>query len=248
MLIAVLSCRDNRSQSGPFARIAGQAIGASHFLPNMATAAFLSCLSRSALETAARDAGVNIAPRAKDTRSRMVSHFQDGTFVYPGALFPLTVAEQRAFAERAETGHGSIGYPGEYIHIPEYGQIRGMPKPRSATMLRWISFVPPAIVPENALMKSNIGLPNGSSASSANDWPSTPAIRTMKEQIRWRNTVEDSFTIDGNTLAEAPCLSLSASTRRNKRRAACISARKLMNSRWSCASRSQAAPVSSDLR
>ncbi len=49
-----------------------------------------------------------------------------------------------------------------------HGQIRGMPSPRSATMLRWISFVPPAIVPENALMKSNIGLPNGSSANRAN--------------------------------------------------------------------------------
>ena len=106
MLIAVLSCRDNRSQSGPFARIAGEAIGASHRLPNMATEAFLSCLSRGALETAARDAGVNIAPRAKDTRARMVSHFQDGTFVYPGALFRLTAAEQQALAERAGTGHG----------------------------------------------------------------------------------------------------------------------------------------------
>jgi ParB family chromosome partitioning protein len=106
MLIAVLSCRDNRSQSGPFARIAGDAIGASHRLPNMATEAFLSCLSRTALETAARDAGVNIAPRAKDTRSRLVSHFQEATFVYPGALFRLTASEQRALAERAETGPG----------------------------------------------------------------------------------------------------------------------------------------------
>lgn len=108
MLIAVLSCRDNRSQSGPLARIAGEAIGASHLLPNMATEAFLSCLSRSALETAAREAGVNIAPRAKDTRSRMVSHFQEGTFVYPGALFRLTPAEQRELAEQAETDHGWV--------------------------------------------------------------------------------------------------------------------------------------------
>jgi len=106
MLIAVLSCRDNRSQSGPLARVAGEAIGASLRLPNMATEAFLSCLSRRALDTAARDAGVNIAPRAKDTRSRMVSHFRDGTFVYPGALFRLTAAEQLAVAERAESGHG----------------------------------------------------------------------------------------------------------------------------------------------
>lgn len=106
MLIAVLSCRDTRSQSGPFARIAGEVIGASHRLPNMATEAFLSCLSRGALETAARDAGVNIAPRVKDTRSRMVNHFQEGTFVHPGALFRLTAAEQRATAERTETSQG----------------------------------------------------------------------------------------------------------------------------------------------
>ena len=106
MLTAVLSCRDNRSQSGPFARIAGEAIGASQRLPNMATEAFLSCLSRGALETAARDAGVNIAPRTKDTRSRMVAHFNDGTFVYSGALFRLTPAEQQAAAERRETSHG----------------------------------------------------------------------------------------------------------------------------------------------
>jgi hypothetical protein len=50
----------------------------------------------------------------------------------------------------------------------DYCQTRGMPRPRSATILRWISLVPPAIVPENELRKSNIGLPNGSSASVAN--------------------------------------------------------------------------------
>jgi ParB-like chromosome segregation protein Spo0J len=91
MLTGVLSCRENRSQSGNFARIAGEAIGASARLPNMATEDFLSCLSRGALETAARTEGVNIAPRAKDTRSRLVTRLKDGTFVWPGALFRLTV-------------------------------------------------------------------------------------------------------------------------------------------------------------
>ena len=43
MLIGVLSCRENRSQSGVFARIAGDAIGASSRLPNMATEEFLVC-------------------------------------------------------------------------------------------------------------------------------------------------------------------------------------------------------------
>jgi ParB-like chromosome segregation protein Spo0J len=100
MLTGVLSCRENRSHSGPFARIAGEAIGASHLLPNMATEDFLSCLSRGALETVAKAEGVNIAPRAKDTRARMVTRFKDGTFVYPAALFRLTPEEQEA-AERA---------------------------------------------------------------------------------------------------------------------------------------------------
>jgi ParB family chromosome partitioning protein len=106
MLIGVLSCRENRSQSGPFARIAGEAIGASLRLPNMATEEFLSCLSRGALETVARAEGVNIAPRAKDTRARMVTRFKDGAFVYPGALFRLTPEEQEA---AAEPRHGRSG-------------------------------------------------------------------------------------------------------------------------------------------
>ncbi len=106
MLIGVLSCRENRSQSGPFARIAGEAIGASLRLPNMATEEFLSCLSRGALETVAKSEGVNIAPRAKDTRARTVTRFKDGTFVYPGALFRLTPEEQEAAATHR---HGRPG-------------------------------------------------------------------------------------------------------------------------------------------
>jgi ParB family transcriptional regulator, chromosome partitioning protein len=65
----------------------------------MATDEFLSCLSRGALETAARAEGVNIAQRAKDTRARMVTRFKDGTFVYPGALFRLMPEEHGAAAE-----------------------------------------------------------------------------------------------------------------------------------------------------
>ena len=109
MLIGVLSCRENRSQSGPFARIAGEAIGASLRLPNMATEEFLSCLSRGALETVARAESVNIAPRAKDTRARMVTRFTDGTFVYPGALFRLTPEELEAAADRPYGRSGCVG-------------------------------------------------------------------------------------------------------------------------------------------
>ena len=109
MLIGVLSCRENRSQSGPFARIAGEAIGASLRLPNMATEEFLSCLSRGALESVARAESVNIAPRAKDTRARMVTRCKDVTFVYPGALFRLTPDELAASAEQR---HGCSGWVG----------------------------------------------------------------------------------------------------------------------------------------
>jgi ParB/RepB/Spo0J family partition protein len=111
MLVGVLSCRENRSQSGPFARIAGEAIGASLQLPNMATEEFLSCLSRGALEAVASAEGVNIASRAKDTRARLVTHFTEGTFVYPGALFRLTAEEQESAAmhRRRQAGAGWVG-------------------------------------------------------------------------------------------------------------------------------------------
>ncbi|MGD0109651.1 MAG: hypothetical protein ABSC06_37345, partial [Rhodopila sp.] len=109
MLTAVLSCRENRSQSGIFARIAGEAIGASILLPNMATEAFLPFLSRGALETVARAEGVNIAPRATHTRERMIKHFKDGTFVYPGALFRLTPEELAASTEPRRGRAGGVG-------------------------------------------------------------------------------------------------------------------------------------------
>jgi ParB family chromosome partitioning protein len=129
MLIGVLSCRENRSQSGPFARIAGEAVGASLLLPNMATEEFLECLSRGALEAAARAEGVNVAPRAKDTRARMVDRFKEGTFVYPGALFRLTSEEQvlageqqRDHAEegRSDPADGDGGEDGGVFH-PDAG-------------------------------------------------------------------------------------------------------------------------------
>ena len=111
LLIGVLSCRENRTQSGPFARIAGEALSASLRLPNMATEEFLSCLSRGALETAAKAEGVRIEPRAKDTRTRMVTRFKDGSFVYPAALFRLTPEELAAAAERRH-GRSDSGWVG----------------------------------------------------------------------------------------------------------------------------------------
>jgi ParB family chromosome partitioning protein len=98
MLVAALSCRDNMSNSGPGARIAGEAIGASLYLPTMATDEFLSCLSRQALEKAATTEGVRPEVRVRDARGRFIERFTDTRYVYPGALFQVTPEEIAAAA------------------------------------------------------------------------------------------------------------------------------------------------------
>jgi ParB/RepB/Spo0J family partition protein len=87
MLIEVLSCQENRTNSGIVARAAGDVIGADGFLPNMGTEEFLSCLSRSALEASCE--GTSVLPRArvKDTRAALVEAFNEQTFVHPSAFF-----------------------------------------------------------------------------------------------------------------------------------------------------------------
>lgn len=96
MLVGVLSCRVNMSQSGMAARHAGAAIGADLYLPNMATPEFLSCLSKQAM---ARMASANgVAPRntGKETRAAMIAQVGTGGFVHPAALFPPTAEELAA--------------------------------------------------------------------------------------------------------------------------------------------------------
>ncbi|NTA19730.1 ParB N-terminal domain-containing protein [Agrobacterium tumefaciens] len=87
MLIDVLSCRRGMSNSGVVSRIAGDAIGAHGFLTNMGSEDFLLCLSRQAMEAAAKDA--NILPRQKvrETRAALVDHFRQERFVHESALF-----------------------------------------------------------------------------------------------------------------------------------------------------------------
>ncbi|NLH79715.1 MAG: plasmid partitioning protein, partial [Phyllobacteriaceae bacterium] len=96
VLVDVLSTREDRTQSGMVARVAGVAIGADAHLPNMGTDDFLSCLSRQALEAACSDTSVQPKPRVKDTRAALVEHFREGRFVHPAALFrpdPAKLAE-----------------------------------------------------------------------------------------------------------------------------------------------------------
>ncbi len=86
-LSEVLSCRRNASNSGIVARVAGDAIGANIFLPNMGTADFLSCLSRQALEASCTGTPVLPRARVKDTRAALVDHFKEERFVHASALF-----------------------------------------------------------------------------------------------------------------------------------------------------------------
>ena len=112
MLTTVLSCRDNMTDSGLVARIAGHSIGASQFLPTMATEEFLSCLSKPGIERAAAAEGVRVGARGKDTRAQMIARFAGSTYVYPAALFKMTDDELAEAARRVPyrfvTGSGEV--------------------------------------------------------------------------------------------------------------------------------------------
>ncbi|MCF1474871.1 plasmid partitioning protein [Agrobacterium vitis] len=87
MLIDVLSCRRGMSNSGVISRIAGDAIGADNFLPNMGSEDFLLCLSRQAMEAAAKEANVLPRQKVRETRAALVDHFRQERFVHTTALF-----------------------------------------------------------------------------------------------------------------------------------------------------------------
>ncbi len=87
MLANVFSCRENATNSGIVARVAGAVVGADTFLPNMGTEDFMSCLSRTALEASCEETPVLPRQRVKDTRAALVEHFKEGHFVHPSALF-----------------------------------------------------------------------------------------------------------------------------------------------------------------
>ena len=103
MLIDVLSCRRGMSNSGVVSRIAGEAIGADGFLPNMGEEDFLLCLSRQALEAAAKE--VNVLPRQKvrETRAALVDHFRQERFVHTSALFAPYPADVADLVKHVET-------------------------------------------------------------------------------------------------------------------------------------------------
>jgi len=101
MLVDVLSCRRGMSNSGTVARIAGDAIGADAYLPNMGTEEFLLCLSRQALEASCKESSVRLHPRVRDTRAALVDHFRDGHFVHAAAHF---APDEREIADLLKRG------------------------------------------------------------------------------------------------------------------------------------------------
>ncbi len=122
-LTAVLSCRENMTNSGDVARIAGDSIGASLRLPNMATDEFLSCVSKTGVEKAAAAEGVPVHPRGKDTRAALVERFKDGLYVYPGALFRLT--EQEIAAAERSAAHRWVPGAHQASQIGDDGTAEG---------------------------------------------------------------------------------------------------------------------------
>ncbi len=87
VLIDVLSCRRGMSNSGMVSRIAGEAIGADKFLPNMGSEEFLLCLSRQALEASCAEASVQPRPKVRETRTALVEHFANEHLVHASARF-----------------------------------------------------------------------------------------------------------------------------------------------------------------
>ncbi|MGV1760579.1 ParB/RepB/Spo0J family partition protein [Rhizobium sp. A22-96] len=125
VLIDVMSCRRNRSDSGIAARIAGEMIGADEFLPNTATEEFLSCLSRNALEAVAEASSVAGRIKVKDTRAALVEHFHDGRFVHSASRIAPSVEDVAAWATRFAAAT-SENEGGDQVTLPDpdSGEVR----------------------------------------------------------------------------------------------------------------------------
>lgn len=108
VLIDVLSCRRGMSNSGMVSRIAGEAIGADEYLPNMGSEDFLLCLSRQALEASCAEASVQPRPKVRETRAALVEHFQNERFVHMSARF-APPAEELLDWIRASSPTNTIG-------------------------------------------------------------------------------------------------------------------------------------------
>lgn len=126
VLIDVLSCRRGMSNSGMVSRIAGDAIGANEFLPNMGSEEFLLCLSRQALEASCAEASVQPRPKVRETRAALVEHFASEHFVHPSGRFAPPADELlewiRAGAASDVIGAGSQDDGGSELDDPSVDQ------------------------------------------------------------------------------------------------------------------------------
>ncbi|MGL3609058.1 ParB N-terminal domain-containing protein [Rhizobium sp. G187] len=107
VLIDALSCRRGMSNSGLVSRLAGEAIGADEYLPNMGSEEFILCLSRQAMEASCAEAGVQPRPKVRETRAALVEHFATEHFVHPSARFAPGTDETREWL-RAGAGPGEV--------------------------------------------------------------------------------------------------------------------------------------------
>ena len=135
MLAYTLSCRENWSQSGPVARIAGDAVGADAHLPNMATSEFLACLSKAAVEDVAVGLSVPVQPTGKATRGAVIARVGGARWLYPPALF--AAAEATVLPARPDEQDGTLDNsaageappedeaPGDYLDEDADGHANG---------------------------------------------------------------------------------------------------------------------------
>ena len=124
VLIEVLSCRRNMSNSGIVSRIAGAVIGSDSFLPNMGTEDFLLCLSRQALEAACADTSVLPRNKVRDTRAALVEHFKEERFVHTSALFAPEANELADWKARCELSQDEdAGDADGSVEEPDEGDI-----------------------------------------------------------------------------------------------------------------------------
>lgn len=126
VLIDVLSCRRGMSNSGMVSRIAGEAIGADAFLPNMGSEEFLLCLSRQALEASCAEASLQPRPKVRETRAVLVEHFASEHFVHTSARFAPPANELldwiRASSPTDTIGTASHDDDGSQADVPAENQ------------------------------------------------------------------------------------------------------------------------------
>ena len=90
ILANLFSCRDDRTNSGAVADLAGKIVEADRYLPNMGREEFVKCMSRASIEDLAIERGLEVKARLKDTREDLLKSLEYVGFVHRQAVFALT--------------------------------------------------------------------------------------------------------------------------------------------------------------